>query len=471
MSTNVQLEIFEGPLDLLLHLIKKNEVSITDIPIAVITEQYLATLDVMQTLNLDVAGEFLVMAATLVHIKSRMLLPVREEGGEEDEGDDPREQLARRFLEYERFKDAAEQLGQREILDPRRFHSFSADGRNSGAAVAGGLGFRAIAALRRVLERLPKENVHEVTLDKITVREKMTLLLERLRREQQVLFESLFSEVKTRMEVVVTFLAMLELVKVRAIKIFQEESRADYDRSRRWLRRCRQNVALPEPRKSSMEREEIRSVVESLLFVADVPLTLQRLGEVINGVSKEEMQSVINEFQAELESGNRGVRLVEVAGGYQLRTAKANADWVKKLLGGRPARMSRATLETLAIIAYRQPITKAEIEAIRGVDADGVVNTLFERDLIRAVARKDVPGRPFLYGTTQQFSHFQPERSHASADVKGNGRDQIAGGRRRRNPLEQGEESRVRRFKVQGSQSPLGGVNVQYNLGFANPIL
>ena len=152
-----------------------------------------------------------------------------------------------------------------------------------------------------------------------------------------------------------------------------------------------------------MEREEIRSVIESLLFVADVPLTLHRLGEVINGVSKEEIQSVINEFQAELEGGNRGVRLVEVAGGYQLRTAKANADWVKKFLGGRPARMSRATLETLAIIAYRQPITKAEIEAIRGVDADGVVNTLLERDLIRAVARKDVPGRPFLYGTTQQF--------------------------------------------------------------------
>ncbi len=95
--------------------------------------------------------------------------------------------------------------------------------------------------------------------------------------------------------------------------------------------------------------------------------------------------------------------MVEVAGGYQLRTPKANADWVKKFLGGRPARMGRATLETLAIIAYRQPITKAEIEAIRGVDVDGVITTLLERNLIRAVARKDVPGRPFLYGTTPEF--------------------------------------------------------------------
>ena len=117
MTTRVQLEIFEGPLDLLLHLIKKNEVSITDIPIATITEQYLATLEVMQTFNLDVAGEFLVMAATLIHIKSRMLLPMADdEDDEEEEGTDPREELVRRLLEYQRFKDAADQLERRELL-------------------------------------------------------------------------------------------------------------------------------------------------------------------------------------------------------------------------------------------------------------------------------------------------------------------------------------------------------------------
>lgn len=152
-----------------------------------------------------------------------------------------------------------------------------------------------------------------------------------------------------------------------------------------------------------MEREDIRSIVESLLFVADGPLTIQRLGEVLEGAEKEDVRSILDELQAELENSRRGVRLVEVAGGYQLRTAKVNADWVKKFLGGRPARMGRATLETLAIIAYRQPITRAEIEAIRGVDVDGVINTLLDRSLIRAVARKDVPGRPFLYGTTPEF--------------------------------------------------------------------
>ncbi len=224
MSTRVQLEIFEGPLDLLLHLIKKNEVSITDIPIATITEQYLATLDLMQTLSLDVAGEFLVMAATLIHIKSRMLLPVGADEPDEDEGFDPRDDLVRRLLEYQRFKEAADRLEQRDLLTRDVFTRSAVPSEEAPAP-----GFREVSvfelitALRRVIERLPKDNAHEVTLDKITVREKMTLLLDTLRTSGKVFFESLFTAARTRMEVVVTFLAMLELVKVRAIRIVQEE--------------------------------------------------------------------------------------------------------------------------------------------------------------------------------------------------------------------------------------------------------
>lgn len=152
-----------------------------------------------------------------------------------------------------------------------------------------------------------------------------------------------------------------------------------------------------------MEIEALKSIVESLLFVAEGPLTLQRLAEVIDGADKKELAAALEQVRTELETNRRGVRMVEVAGGFQLRTPKENADWVKKYLGGRPARMGRATLETLAIIAYRQPVTKAEVEAIRGVDVDGVVNTLVERNLIRAVGRKDVPGRPFLFSTTAEF--------------------------------------------------------------------
>ena len=152
-----------------------------------------------------------------------------------------------------------------------------------------------------------------------------------------------------------------------------------------------------------MERDEIKSILESLLFVADGPQSVQRLAEVLDPVDKELIHELLHELWQDFEAQNRGIRLVEVAGGYQLRTPKANAEAVKKFLGGRPARMGKATLETLAIVAYRQPITKAEIEAIRGVDVDGVITTLLERNLIRAVARKDVPGRPFLYGTTLEF--------------------------------------------------------------------
>lgn len=224
MSTRVQLEIFEGPLDLLLHLIKKNEVSITDIPIATITEQYLATVELMQTLNLDLAGEFLVMAATLIHIKSRMLLPPGDDEADEEEGDDPRAELVRRLLEYQRYKDAAAELEKREMLTrdvfargslpveeapPREFRELSV--------------FELLSALKRVIDRLPKDIVHEVILEKITVREKMTLLLDKLRAESRLIFEALFSDVRTRMEVIVTFLAMLELVKMRVIRIFQDE--------------------------------------------------------------------------------------------------------------------------------------------------------------------------------------------------------------------------------------------------------
>ena len=225
MTTRVQLEIFEGPLDLLLHLIKKNEVSITDIPIATITEQYLATLEVMQTFNLDVAGEFLVMAATLIHIKSRMLLPMADDEDDEEEGTDPRQELVRRLLEYQRFKDAADQLERRELLTRDVFVRSVAPAEEIPAP-----GFREVSvfelltALKRVLDRLPKDIVHEVMLEKITMREKMTLLLDQLRTQGKILFESLFADVTTRMEVVVTFLAMLELVKVRAIRIFQEEA-------------------------------------------------------------------------------------------------------------------------------------------------------------------------------------------------------------------------------------------------------
>ncbi|HEX9446114.1 MAG TPA: segregation/condensation protein A [Candidatus Binatia bacterium] len=223
--TNIQTEIFEGPLDLLLHLIKKNEVSITDIPIAAITEQYLAMMELMEDLNLDLAGEFLVMAATLIHIKSRMLLPPDETDLEEEEGGDPRDELVRRLLEYQRFKEAAGELERRDILkrdvfvrSPEPPDEVETVGFESVSL------FDLISALRTVLERLPKDSVHQVVLETVSVREKMSMLLDDLHRKGSVVFQDLFAGAASRLEVIVTFLAMLELVKIRAVKIWQERA-------------------------------------------------------------------------------------------------------------------------------------------------------------------------------------------------------------------------------------------------------
>lgn len=222
MSTQVKMEIFEGPLDLLLHLIKKNEVSIADIPIATITDQYLSTLELMQSLNLDVAGEFLVMAATLIHIKSRLLLPQGEEEQDEEEDDDPQEALTRQLMEYQRFKQAADELESRDVLMRDVFVRPSEEPKETRSVQFEKLSlFDLLTALRQVLERLPASEVHEVVLEKFSVREKMSDLLNLLHQKGKVTFQSLFEKATSRMEVVVTFLATLELVKLRAVTIWQ----------------------------------------------------------------------------------------------------------------------------------------------------------------------------------------------------------------------------------------------------------
>jgi len=148
--------------------------------------------------------------------------------------------------------------------------------------------------------------------------------------------------------------------------------------------------------------ERLRSVIESLLLVADRPLSPIYLATFL-GVLPEEVRDVLQRWQAELEEREAGVRLAEVAGGYRLRTATENAPWVHQMTGRRPAKLSRAALEALSIVAYRQPSTRSEIEEIRGVDSSVVLRSLLEKDLLRIVGRREEPGRPMLYGTTRKF--------------------------------------------------------------------
>jgi segregation and condensation protein B len=151
-----------------------------------------------------------------------------------------------------------------------------------------------------------------------------------------------------------------------------------------------------------MNPDDIKAIAESLLFASGSPLSLRQLVEVI-GVTPVEVKSALVLLSGEYAAPGRGVCLVQVAGGYQFRTVPEYAEYVKILVREKPNRLSRAALETLAIIAYRQPLTKIEIEAVRGVDVDGVLNSLLSKKLIRAMGRKDVPGRPWVYGTTPQF--------------------------------------------------------------------
>jgi segregation and condensation protein B len=149
--------------------------------------------------------------------------------------------------------------------------------------------------------------------------------------------------------------------------------------------------------------ERLIGIVESVLFACAEPITLARLADVVAGPSKRELRAALAALGERAERERRGVRLVEVAGGWQYRTAPEHAEWVRRLFKQRPRRLTRATLETLAIVAYKQPITRAEVEAIRGVDVDSVLASLLGRKLVKIVGRKDVIGRPLLYGTTRQF--------------------------------------------------------------------
>jgi segregation and condensation protein A len=222
---SIKLDIFEGPLDLLLYLIKKNEIDIYNIPVALITEQYLNYLKMIKSLNLDLAGEYLVMAATLIHIKSRMLLPEPEEPEEEEE--DPRAELVRQLLEYKAFKEAAASLSSRPILERDVFtrKAFLPEeieklplGEEELIEVSI---FELIEAFHRLVSRIDRKELLEIDLDRMSVTEIINEILERLSNEKNLTFEELLGEKKERWRIIYTFLALLELIKLKMVKAYQ----------------------------------------------------------------------------------------------------------------------------------------------------------------------------------------------------------------------------------------------------------
>jgi segregation and condensation protein A len=225
-AVHFKLSVFEGPLDLLLHLIKSNKIDIYDIPIFDITSQYLDYIELMKELNLEIAGDFLVMASTLIHIKSRMLLPPADEEGDEP-SEDPRSELVKRLLEYEAYKETSSHLRKREDIWKNVFHrglpdkdeyEFEPEPVLFEANV-----FDLISAFQRLLERAPEQAV-EITRETLTVADRINFIVERLEKEEGIKFEGLFEEGYTRMTVLVTFLALLEIVRLGLVKIYQEKA-------------------------------------------------------------------------------------------------------------------------------------------------------------------------------------------------------------------------------------------------------
>jgi segregation and condensation protein A len=220
----VKLERFTGPLDLLIHLIKKNEVNIYDIPISLITAQYLEYLQLIEELNLDVAGDFIVMAATLIHIKSRMLLP-RPDTSQEDPEEDPRELLVNRLLEYQKFKAAASLLHERETLRSAQWQRPDervADiaGEDYETEVEVDL-FSLMAAFKAVLDRAKQRPKVAIPGAQISIEERMEQLLARLSETEACGFEDLFADAHSRQDLIVTFLALLEMIRMALVRVFQ----------------------------------------------------------------------------------------------------------------------------------------------------------------------------------------------------------------------------------------------------------
>ncbi len=226
MNYEVKLDIFEGPLDLLLHLIEKNEISISDIPVAEITKQYLNTIETMKSLNLEVAGEYLLMASYLTHIKSQMLLPLPEtdKGGCLEGGEDPRAELVAHLLEYRKYKAVASSLGGMPLLGRDVFNRESVDP-VSNTQMPSTLLIDAqelFKVMRDIIERQQPEVLLEIKSEPVSLKDKIQDILVRLQKHPWLSFRSLFSDDFSRSNVVVTFLALLELVKIGAARIYQE---------------------------------------------------------------------------------------------------------------------------------------------------------------------------------------------------------------------------------------------------------
>lgn len=276
-SYRVKLEVFEGPLDLLLYLIKKDEIDISDIPIAHITAQYLAYLEMMQELDIAVAGDFLVMASTLIYIKSKMLLPPAPKiEGEEDLNEDPRAELVERLLEYQKFKSASQMLYSRGEIEAACYTRGQLETDSSNPEVSATV-FDLLRVFREILKRAEEKIELEIARDEVTIAEKLQQIHDLLDRYEQVNVRELFEMSRSKRELIITFLAFLELVKEWKIHLVQRELFGDIFARKR-------TEPPPEIEEEPIEQNAEEQAIES---TAEQSVEQQPI-EIANGEASEE---------------------------------------------------------------------------------------------------------------------------------------------------------------------------------------
>lgn len=227
LGITIRLDAFEGPLDLLLHLIKREEIDIWNIPIAHITEQYLEYLQIMKDLNINLAGEWLVMAATLIYIKSRMLVPQESASDEQNQEEDPRRELVYELLEHQKFKNAAEMLYTREEVENAVWHKPPFDALEDGSEVVAVTLFDLLRSFNEVVKRFEAMRGVEVDKEEITIEEKLADLRRLFLVHDKLLFSSFFAEARSKHHLIVIFLALLELVRLREVWLYQKKAFAE----------------------------------------------------------------------------------------------------------------------------------------------------------------------------------------------------------------------------------------------------
>ena len=375
MEITLKIDDFEGPLDLLLHLIKEKKMDLLNLKLEVIIDEYLDFIEKMEKMNLNIASSYLVMASELIEMKSKLLLP-RNDVEVEDEEENSKESLINRLLEYQRYKELTSSF--RELEEERkeiytRLPSDLSEYKDNTIVSNSTVTLEdLLKAFEKFLERkkLERPLSTKVTKKEISVEEREVSIRSILKIKKKVDFFSLFEKV-TKEYVVVTFLAVLEMAKRNEITLVQQDK------------------------------------FEGLLFAAgDEGMTLDDIERILE-VDSEEAKNLLVNLKKRYESDKHGIQIGFLGNSFKLTTKKEHKEYYQKLIESPGSNtLTQAALETLIIVAYNEPVTVSVVDEIRGVGSRDMIRRLVAKGFLKEIGKSDLPGRPTVYGTTREFLDY-----------------------------------------------------------------